>query len=120
MFGTDRLEPHEASWLWSTMGVVPSSADPDLVDRIIAAAGLHVDARLDVGTEWGEWGEWSEEHSGKGSRQLLHPARLLRAPERYVARFGQQAYDMMHGDCLWYVYGMIGKLNRRVYVLSRP
>jgi hypothetical protein len=24
----------------------------------------------------------------------------------------------MLGDCLWHVYGMIGKLNRRVYILS--
>lgn len=99
------------------MGVVSSSADPDHVDRTIAAAGLHVDACLEVGTEWGEW---SEEHSGKSSRQLLHAARLLRAPERYVARFGQMAYNMMLGDCLWHIYGMIGKLNRRVYVLSLP
>jgi len=25
----------------------------------------------------------------------------------------------MLGDCLWRVYGMIGKLSRRVYILSR-
>jgi hypothetical protein len=33
---------------------------------------------------------------------------------------GRAAYDMMLGDCLWHVYGVIGKLTRRVYVLSRP
>jgi 2-polyprenyl-3-methyl-5-hydroxy-6-metoxy-1,4-benzoquinol methylase len=33
---------------------------------------------------------------------------------------GQAAYDMMLGDCLWHIYGTIGKLERRVYVLSRP
>jgi hypothetical protein len=27
---------------------------------------------------------------------------------------------MMLGDCLWHVYGMIGKLTRCVYLLSRP
>lgn len=118
MFGTDHLEPNEAAWLWKTMGVVSTSADPGRTDAAIAAAGLHVDDRFDVGTEWGEW---SEEKAGKGSRQLLHAARLLRAPERYVERFGQAAYDIMLGDCLWHVYGMIGKLSRRVYVLSlRP
>lgn len=118
MFGTDRLEPKEAAWLWKTMGVVPTSADPGRTDAAIAAAGLHVDERIDVGTEWGEW---SEEQTGKGGRQLLHAARLLRAPERYVDRFGQAAYEIMLGDCLWHVYGMIGKLSRGVYVLSlRP
>jgi hypothetical protein len=25
---------------------------------------------------------------------------------------------MMLGDCLWHVYAMIGKLERRVYLLS--
>jgi len=43
----------------------------------------------------------------------------LRDPQRYVAEFGQAAYEIMLGDCLWHVYGMIGKLDRRVYVLSR-
>lgn len=116
MFGTDRLEPREAGWLWKTMGVVPTSADPQRTDAAIAAAGLHVDERIDVGTEWGEW---SEEEAGKGGRQLLHAARVLRAPDRYVAQFGQAAYDIMLGDCLWHVYGMIGKLSRRVYLLSK-
>jgi hypothetical protein len=27
--------------------------------------------------------------------------------------FGQAAYEIMLGDCLWSVYGMIGKLDRR-------
>jgi SAM-dependent methyltransferase len=115
MFGTDRLEPREAEWLWKTAGVIPTSAEPDRTDAAIAAAGLHVEACIDVGTEWGEW---TQEQAGKGSRQLLHASRLLRAPERYVAQFGQAAYDIMLGDCLWHVYGMIGKLTRRVYLLS--
>jgi SAM-dependent methyltransferase len=115
-FGTGRLEPREAEWLWKTMGVVPTSAAPGRTDAAIAAAGLQVDECIDVATEWGEW---AEEQAGKGSRQLLHASRLLRAPERYVAQFGQAAYDIMLGDCLWYVYGMIGKLSRRVYLLSR-
>ncbi len=46
-------------------------------------------------------------------------ARLLRAPDRFIERFGQAAYDIMLADCLWHVYRMIGKLSGRVYVLSR-
>lgn len=115
MFGTDRLEPREARWLWKTMGVVPTSAEPDRTDAAIAAAGLQVEQCIDVGSEWGEW---AEEQARKGSRKLLHASRLLRAPERYIAQFGQAAYDIMLGDCLWHVYGMIGKLSRRLYLLS--
>ncbi len=115
MFGTERLEPREAAWLWKTMGVVATSGDPQRTDRAIASAGLRIEELIDVGTEWGEW---AEETAGTGSRRLLNAARLLRAPDRYVARFGQVAYDIMLGDALWHVYGMIGKLNRRVYLLS--
>lgn len=115
-FATDRLEPGEAEWLWKTSRIVPTSALPDRTDAAIAAAGLQVDERIDVGIEWAEW---SEEQTGKKSRQLLHAARLLRAPERYVAQFGQAAYDIMLSDCLWHVYHMIGKLAGRVYRLSR-
>ena len=35
-FGTERLEPREAEWLWNAMRVVPANADPE---RTEAAAG---------------------------------------------------------------------------------
>lgn len=116
MFGTDGLEPREADWLWRTMGVVPTSAEPARTDAAISAAGLRVENRIDLGIEWGEW---AEEQAGKSSKRLLYASRLLRDPQRYIAQFGQSAYDIMLGDCLWHVYGMIGKLERRVYLLSR-
>lgn len=115
MFGTERLEPREASWLWETMGVVPESARPERTEAAIAQAGLRVESCMEMGSEWGEW---AEERSGQGTRQLLHAARLLRAPERYQARFGEAAYNGMLGDCLWHVYRMIGKLSPRIYLLS--
>jgi SAM-dependent methyltransferase len=117
MFAGDRLEPREAEWLWKTTGVVPASLARARTDAAISAAGLRVDGCIDLSTEWGEW---NEEQSGKGGRRLLYTSRLLRDPERYIAQFGQTAYEFMLGDCLWHVYGMIGKLNRRVYLLSRP
>jgi SAM-dependent methyltransferase len=116
MFGTDSLEPREAAWLWDTMGVVPSSADPAVTEAAMTASGLRIDQCIVVGTEWGEW---SQEHGGTSGRKLLHAARLLRARDSFVCRYGQAAYDMMLGDCLWHVYAMIGKLTRRVYLLSR-
>jgi SAM-dependent methyltransferase len=115
-FATDRLEPREAEWLWRALGVVAGSTDPARTEAAIAAAELRVDERIDLG---GEWGEWSEERSGAVGRRLLHAARLLRDPERYRARFGEAAYKIMLGDCLWHVYAMIGKLDRRVYLLKK-
>jgi SAM-dependent methyltransferase len=115
-FGTGRLEPREAEWLWTTMGVVATSADQARTDAAIAAAGLRIDDCIALGSEWGEW---AEEQAGKTGRRLLHASRLLRDPQRYTAQFGPRAYEIMLGDCLWHVYGMIGKLDRRVYVLSK-
>jgi SAM-dependent methyltransferase len=115
-FATDRFEPREAEWLWQALGIEAGSTDPARNEAAIAAAGLRVDERIDLGSEWGEW---SEERSDKVGRKLLHAARLLRDPERYRAQFGEAAYEIMLGDCLWHVYAMIGKLERRVYVLSR-
>lgn len=115
--GTHRLEPREAEWLWRTMGVVAASADPRRIEAAIAAGGLQIEEQIDLSTEWGEK---AEEDAGAASRHLLHAARLLRAPERYAGQFGQAAYDISLGDALWHVYGMIGKLSGRVYLLARP
>lgn len=115
-FGTERLEPREAAWLWKTMGVLPTSADPRRTETAIKAAGLRIEKLIELGSEWGER---AEEDSGDASRRLLRAARLLRAPERYIARFGQAAYEIMLGDCLWHIYRMIGKLSPRAYVLAR-
>ncbi|HEV8672136.1 MAG TPA: class I SAM-dependent methyltransferase, partial [Candidatus Limnocylindria bacterium] len=97
-FGTDRLEPREAAWLWQTMRGARASADPQRTEAAITAAGLRIEKRIELGSEWGER---AEEERGDASRRLLRAARLLRAPERYITRFGQAAYDIMLGDCLW-------------------
>ena len=115
MFGSELLEPREAAWLWATMGVVPESADPARTEAAIAAAGLRIGERLLIGSEWSEW---VEERHHSASRKLLHASRLQRDRASYLERYGQAAYDMMLGDCLWHVYAMIGKLERRVYLLS--
>jgi SAM-dependent methyltransferase len=116
MFRGDRLEPREAEWLWRTANVVPEATDPAATDAAIEASGLRLDERIVLGTEWGEW---RQEHEGEPGRRLLHAARLLRDRRRYAERFGERACELMLADCLWHVYAMIGKLERRVYVLSK-
>jgi hypothetical protein len=98
------------------MRVVPANADRGRTVAAIAAAGLHLDECILIGSEWSEW---AEERSPAATRRLLHTSRLLRNRDRYVARFGEGAYEIMLGDCLWHVYLAIGKLERRVYVLTR-
>ena len=116
MFNGDRLEPREAARQW-TRDVVLANADHKHVEAAFGAAGFQIDECIELTSEGGEY---AQEERGEPGRRLLHAARLLRAPERYIARFGQTAYDIMLGDCFWHIYRMIGKLSARVYLLKAP
>jgi SAM-dependent methyltransferase len=117
MFTTSLLEPAEAAFLLPVMGCWASAMRPENTEAAIAGAGLRIDRCAVLGSEWGEY---YHEHVPTRSLHLLHAARLLRDPERYIARFGKQNYDIKLGDCLWHVYRMIGKLSSRIYLLSAP
>jgi ubiquinone/menaquinone biosynthesis C-methylase UbiE len=114
LFATDLLEPAERRRLFATMGVVESSTDVGHAEAAMTSSGLRIEQCVEYGPEWGEA---VEERGGTGRRRLLHTARLLREPRRYVEQFGQTAYDIMLADCLWHVYRMIGKLSGRAYLL---
>ena len=114
---TPLLSRPEAEWLFDVMGVVRTSVDPAVLDDAIAGSGLQVVDTIDLASEWGEW---SQEQSGRASRALLHLARLQREPDRYRREFGDEAYDVMLGDCRWHVYRMMGKLAGRIDVLQAP
>jgi SAM-dependent methyltransferase len=116
MFATDWLEPREAERLWGPLDVIPANTDPAVMEAALTAAGFTIDDRVIIGSDWGEY---AQETTGKPGRNLLHAARLLREPGRYIDRFGRDAYDIRLADCLWHVYAMVGKLERRAYVLSR-
>jgi hypothetical protein len=91
VFATDRLEPREAERQCGTT-VVPASANARHVEAALTTAGFQVDECIELASEGGER---AEEESGEGGRRLLHAARLLRQPDRYIARFGRTAYDIM-------------------------
>ncbi len=117
MVATPTLSQEEADGLFDVMGVVAASAEPDVLGDAIERSGLRVVDTIDLASEWGEW---SQEQSDHGGRELLRLSRLQREPERYRAEFGDAAFDVMLGDCLWHVYRMMGKLAGRIDVLARP
>ena len=116
LFNTDWLEPRGAVRFWGSEEAA-RRAEPGHFEAAAAEAGLVITEMVELGSETVEW--W-EERNGKAGRELLAAARLLRAPARYVERFGQGAYDIKLNDAFWFVYRMIGKLTQRVYVLQRP
>jgi SAM-dependent methyltransferase len=117
MFATRLLEPGEAAFLLPVMACFPAAMRPETTEAAITGAGLRIDRCVVLGTEWGEY---AHEHGPHPGRHLLHAARLIRAPDRYIARFGKENYDIKLGDCLWHIYRMIGKLSSRIYLLSAP
>lgn len=117
MFTTPGLEDREGAFLLPVLGCSAAAMRPENTEAAINRAGLRIDERVILGTEWGEY---AQEHAARPGRHLLHAARLIRDPDRYIARFGRENYDIKLGDCLWHIYRMIGKLSPRVYVLSAP
>lgn len=107
VFTGPEMSDAEADAFWRE-GSAATSLRPEDVERAIAAAGLRLVDRVDYGSEWGEHGQ---ERSGAAGRRLLHAARLLRDPQRYIDAFGEAAYRIMLVDCRWHVYRMIGKLH---------
>jgi SAM-dependent methyltransferase len=116
-FATSRLQSAEAAFLLPVMACAAAAMDPEKAEAAMTGAGLRIDRCVALGSEWGEY---YQEHAPDPRSHLLHAARLLRDPDRYIARFGKENYDIKLGDCLWHIYRMLGKLSGRVYVLSAP
>ncbi len=109
----------EAQWFADQeMGFGPAqSLRPSDIGSAVISAGLVVRQRVDYASEWGEA---AQEADGAGGRRLVHTARLLRDPHRYIQRFGEENYRVMLVDCLWHVYRMIGKLYGAAFVIGHP
>lgn len=114
---TDWLTSAEAARLWPAGGIQASSLDPQHFEAAIAGSGLTIAQRIELHGEWREYAE--EDGTRLTSRQLLWVSRLLRNRATYEERFGTDAYEAMLTGNLWGVYQMIGKLNPRIYVLTR-
>jgi SAM-dependent methyltransferase len=116
VFATERLEPREAAFFFRLTSPLTANWFPETMEAALTGAGLRIQQLIELTSEGGEH---AQEQTGEPGRRLLHAARLLRDPERYIERFGRPAYDTMLADCFWHVYRMIGKLSARVYVLRR-
>ena len=121
---TPWLEAAEAERLFAATAVHPPNTDPAAFDAGVAAAGLVVERREVLGSEWREHAE--EEAAAAGvppgptGRSMLRLARLLRRPEHYRRMLGERTYEVEVGNCLWGVYHMVGKLSDEVLVLRAP
>ena len=117
MTATDWLTPQEADRMWPVAAIHASSLDPENIEAAIAASGLAVAQCIELHGETRERN--AQDGIGESAKQLLRVSRMLRNRAAYEERFGTVAYEFMLTDSLWGDYQMIGKLNPRIYVLSR-
>lgn len=116
VFATDAFNPFDAEVLGGHLGNVPENLVPERVEHAFADAGLVVEYRQAIGTEWREH---AEERHRPVSRALLRLARLRRQRDDVVARFGRDVFDHVHANLHWEVYQFLGKLEPVVYLLRR-
>lgn len=116
VFTGPHMSDSEAASFWP-MNAGARSVRPEDLERAIESTGLVVTERIDLASQWGEYGF---EQNGTPGRRLAHVARLRRDPERYIAEFGQSAYEIMLHDCLWHVYRMLGLLHGAMFTFGKP
>ncbi len=112
---TELLEPGEAAMINGPLGHAPENLDEGAVEEAFRRAGLTVERKEVVGTEWREY---DEERTGRVSRDLLRLARLRRRRDEIVREHGQDAYDVAQASLQWQTYQFLGKLQPTVFVLT--
>ncbi len=86
------------------------------VEQAFASAGLMIERKDAIGTEWREY---AEERTRPASRTLLRLSRLRRQQETLVEKYGQNIYDHVEANLHWEIFQFLGKLRPTVYVLRR-
>jgi len=115
-FATDRLSPLEAEMMNRHLGNVPSNLVERNVEEAFARAGLTIDRKDVIGTEWREY---LEERTKPASRSLIRLSRLRRQHDALVEKFGRDVYDHVEANLHWEVFQFLGKLAPMLYILTR-
>jgi len=116
VFATELLEPREADLVHLPMGNVPANYDMVRVERLFAEAGLSIERREEIGTQWREY---EEERTQPASEALLRLARLRHRRPQIVEEFGQEEFDIEQASLHWLIYIFLGKVMPVMYVLRR-
>jgi len=115
-FITELLAPQEFEMLERHMGNVSSNLVERNVEEAFDSAGLAIERKDVVGTEYKEF---AEERTQPSSRTLLRIARLRRLRTSVAESHGEDIYDHVEANLHWEVFQFLGKLQPTVYVLKR-
>lgn len=112
---TDLLEPGEAAMLRRHMGNVARNLVERNIEAAFDAAGLTIEEKDVIGTEWREY---AEERTQPVSAALLRLARLRRQRESVIASHSEDIYHHVEANLHWEVFELLGKLRSIVYLLQ--
>jgi SAM-dependent methyltransferase len=116
VFATDLLAPQEFELLERHLGNVSSNLVERNVEEAFESAGLAIERKDAIGTEFKEH---TEERTQAASRTLLRIARLHRLRTSLVQGHGEDIYDHVEANLHWEIFQFLGKLRPTVYVLRR-
>jgi SAM-dependent methyltransferase len=114
VFVTDLLAPQEFEMLEQHLGNVSSNLVERNVEEAFDVAGLAIERKDAIGTEYKEY---AEERTQAASRTLLRIARLHRLRRLVVEGHGQDIYNHIEANLHWEVFQFLGKLQPTIYVL---
>jgi SAM-dependent methyltransferase len=114
VFVTDLLMPQEFELLERHLGNVSSNLVERNVEEAFESAGLAIERKEAIGTEFEEY---AEERTQPGSRTLLRIARLRRLRRSLIESHGEDIYNHVEANLHWEVFQFLGKLQPTVYVL---
>lgn len=116
VFESDLMEPLESAALYRSLGGVPANMNEARVEELFGSAGLVIELKDDIGTEWREY---EEERTQPVSKNLLRLARLRRNRDEILKSFGEDAYQLAEASLQWIPYLLMGKLKPVLYILRR-
>jgi SAM-dependent methyltransferase len=114
VFVTDLLAPQEFEMLERRMGNASSNLVERNVEEAFDRAGLAIERKDAVGTEYKEY---TEERTQPPSRTLLRIARLRRLRRSLIQSHGEDIYNHVEANLHWEVFQFLGKLQPTVYML---
>jgi SAM-dependent methyltransferase len=114
VFVTDLLAPQESEMLERHLGNVSSNLVERNVEEAFDTAGLAIEWKEAIGTEYKEY---AEERTQPASRTLLRIARLRRLRSSLIESHGEDVYNHAEANLHWEVFQFLGKLRPTVYVL---
>jgi SAM-dependent methyltransferase len=112
---TDLLQPGDAAMLKHHLGNVGPNLVEANVEAAFESAGLDIEDKDVIGTEWREY---AEERTHPVSLALLRLARLRRQRESVVASHGEDIYRHVEANLHWEAFQLLGKLRSIVYLLQ--